>query len=243
MIVDRRAVPAASAAHSQSRPQTPAASGAAQLGRKQFTTMEMLRTPQFYWMYVMFVLMATGGLLVTANAGTDRQVVGTLGRRADAGGDAESARQRRQPRLLGLGVGSPRTRERRWCARSRCRRSASRSWWCSGRSSGVLVRERRSSLVYFTWGEIYSLFPSVSGRLLRHAPCDVELRRALHGEGRRVDHRPAGLGALLFEQTGSWAMGFYGSAVMALVAAGIAVYLRAGSPSVRAKATRIPATA
>ena len=29
----------------------------------------MLRTPQFYWMYVAFVLMATGGLLVTANAG------------------------------------------------------------------------------------------------------------------------------------------------------------------------------
>ena len=49
--------------------------------------------------------------------------------------------------------------------------------------------------------------------------------------------------ALIFEQTGSWTMGFYGSAVMALVAAGIAVYLRAGSPSVRAKASRIPATA
>ena len=30
---------------------------------------EMLRTPQFYVMYMMFVLMATGGLLVTANAG------------------------------------------------------------------------------------------------------------------------------------------------------------------------------
>ena len=29
----------------------------------------MLRTPQFYVMYVAFVLMATGGLLVTANAG------------------------------------------------------------------------------------------------------------------------------------------------------------------------------
>ena len=29
----------------------------------------MLRTPQFYLMYVVFVLMATGGLLVTANAG------------------------------------------------------------------------------------------------------------------------------------------------------------------------------
>src|SRR5262245_1978316 len=37
--------------------------------KKQFTTMEVLRTPQFYVMYVAFVLMATGGLLVTANAG------------------------------------------------------------------------------------------------------------------------------------------------------------------------------
>ena len=30
---------------------------------------EMLRTPQFYVLYAMFVMMATGGLLVTANAG------------------------------------------------------------------------------------------------------------------------------------------------------------------------------
>ena len=44
-------------------------------------------------------------------------------------------------------------------------------------------------LVYFTWGEIYSLFPSTCGRLLRHAPCHVELRRALHRERRGVHHR------------------------------------------------------
>src|SRR5207247_1063696 len=48
---------------------TPVASGASQLGRRHFTTAEMLRTPQFYVMYAMFVLMASGGLLVTANAG------------------------------------------------------------------------------------------------------------------------------------------------------------------------------
>ena len=35
-------------------------------------------------------------------------------------------------------------------------------------------------------------------------------------------------GAFLYEQTSSWAMGFYGSAVMALIAAGMAVMLRAG---------------
>src|SRR5207247_8775155 len=40
-----------------------------QVGRRQFTTLEMLRTPQCYVMYAMFVLMASGGLLVTANAG------------------------------------------------------------------------------------------------------------------------------------------------------------------------------
>jgi OFA family oxalate/formate antiporter-like MFS transporter len=45
-----------------------APAGGSQIGRHHFTTPEMLRTPQFYWMYVMFVLMATGGLLVTANA-------------------------------------------------------------------------------------------------------------------------------------------------------------------------------
>ena len=46
-----------------------AAVGTSQIGKRQFTTFEMLSTPQFYWMYVAFVLMATGGLLVTANAG------------------------------------------------------------------------------------------------------------------------------------------------------------------------------
>src|SRR5687767_10089956 len=45
-----------------------ATAGPSQLGGRQFTTLEVLRTPQFYMMYIMFVLMATGGLLVTANA-------------------------------------------------------------------------------------------------------------------------------------------------------------------------------
>src|SRR5437773_10652807 len=42
----------------------PVAGGVSQLGRRHYTTAEMLRTPQFYVMYTMFVLMATGGLLV-----------------------------------------------------------------------------------------------------------------------------------------------------------------------------------
>src|SRR4029453_12137904 len=45
-----------------------AAGKATVVEKKQFTTMEVLQTPQFYVMYIAFVLMATGGLLVTANA-------------------------------------------------------------------------------------------------------------------------------------------------------------------------------
>src|SRR6185295_13067485 len=45
------------------------AGGASQLGKRHFTTAEMVRTPQFYTLYAMFVLVATGGLMITANTG------------------------------------------------------------------------------------------------------------------------------------------------------------------------------
>ena len=43
------------------------------------------------------------------------------------------------------------------------------------------------------------------------------------------------VGALLYERSGSWATGFYGSAVMALVAAGIAYGLRNARQAERAR--------
>ena len=43
------------------------------------------------------------------------------------------------------------------------------------------------------------------------------------------------MGALLFEEFGSWSVGFYGSAVMALVAAGLALGLRAANASARSR--------
>jgi hypothetical protein len=49
-------------------------------------------------------------------------------------------------------------------------------------------------------------------------------------------------GALVFEQTGSWAMGFYGSAALALAAAGAALRLRAVSHA-RARLADASATA
>ena len=49
--------------------------------------------------------------------------------------------------------------------------------------------------------------------------------------------------ALLYEQSGSWTIGFYGSAVMALVAAALAYGLRAAHATAKAKAAKIPVPA
>ena len=51
------------------------------------------------------------------------------------------------------------------------------------------------------------------------------------------------LGALIAERSGSWTLAFYGSALMALAAAGIAVHLRSVSAAAKQRASRVPATA
>jgi OFA family oxalate/formate antiporter-like MFS transporter len=80
-------------------------------------------------------------------------------------------------------------------------------------------------LVYFTWGEIYSLFPSTSGDYFgtRHATSNYGVLYTAKGVASIIG---GWFGAFLFEQSGSWTMGFHGSALMALVAAGLAVGLR-----------------
>jgi len=42
------------------------------------------------------------------------------------------------------------------------------------------------------------------------------------------------VGALLAERSGSWSLGFYGSAIMALIAAVMAVRLRAAAAALKA---------
>ena len=83
-------------------------------------------------------------------------------------------------------------------------------------------------LVYFTWGEIYSLFPSMSADYFgtRYATSNYGVLYTAKGVASIIG---GWFGALLYEQSGSWSMGFYGSAVMALVAAGLAVGLRAST--------------
>jgi MFS transporter, OFA family, oxalate/formate antiporter len=228
--------------HPKAEPATAkaAAGGAAQVGRHHFTTLEMLRTPQFYFMYVMFVLMATGGLLVTANAGP---IARSWGYSAE---------------LLALAA-----------TLSPLANGGSRIFWGSvsdklGRESTMMLSfllqamclflvvtfGQRSPawfvaslvLVYFTWGQIYSLFPATSGDYFgsRHATSNYAVLYTAKGVAAVLG---GWIGAILAERSGSWALGFYGSALMALVAAVMAMRLRAAAAALKAAELRTAVTA
>jgi MFS transporter, OFA family, oxalate/formate antiporter len=216
----------------------PQIGGASQLGRRHYTTPDMLRTPQFYVMYAMFVLMSTGGLLVTANAGPIARSWGltagaltlalTLNPLANGGSRIFWG-------WVSDRIGRETTMITAFLLQAVC--------LCL-----VVVLGQRSGgwfaftlvLVYFTWGEIYSLFPSMTADYFgtRSATSNYSVLYTAKGVAAIIG---PWFGALLYERSGSWTMGFYGSALMALVAAGMAVGLRAATATSKAKAAGLPA--
>jgi OFA family oxalate/formate antiporter-like MFS transporter len=96
-------------------------------------------------------------------------------------------------------------------------------------------------LVYFTWGEIYSLFPSTVGDYFgsKHATSNYSVLYTAKGVASIIG---GWFGALLYERTGTWSGGFYGSAIMALIAAGLALSLRSTTATAKAP-VGVPATA
>jgi len=207
--------------------------------KKQYTTLEVLRTPQFYVMYIAFVLMATGGLLVTANAGPMAKSWGfasvlTLAATLSplANGAARVFWGWASDRL-----GRENTMVFTFVMQALCLVSVATLGQLSGAwFAATLVA------VYFTWGQIYSLFPSMSGDYFgtAHATSNYAVLYTAKGVASIIG---GWVGALLFEQSGSWAMGFYGSAVMALIAAVLAYGLRASQATAKAKASKIPVPA
>ena len=217
----------------------PAAATAASLGRRHFTTLEMLRVPQFYVLYAMFVMMATGGLLVTANAGPMAQswglTAGALTLAATLSPLANGASR------ISWGwasdyLGREKTMAIAFVLQAICLFMVVALGHLSGAWFALTL-----VLVYFTWGEIYSLFPSTVADYFgtRHATSNYAVLYTAKGVASIIGGWCA---ALLYEQSGSWSMGFYGSAIMALVAAGLALGLRASASTTTAP-VGVPATA
>jgi OFA family oxalate/formate antiporter-like MFS transporter len=188
-----------------------------------YTTFEMLRQPQFYVMYAMFVLMATGGLLVTANAGPMARSWGfpaavltlaaTLSPLANGGSRIfwgwSSDR-----------LGRENTMVLTFVLQAICLLMVVKV----GQLSGAWFAASLVA-VYFTWGQIYSLFPATSADYFgtRHATSNYAVLYTAKGVASIIGPY---LGTVAYEQSGSWAMGFYGSALLALIAAVMAFGLK-----------------
>ena len=88
-------------------------------------------------------------------------------------------------------------------------------------------------LVYFTGGQIYSLFPATTADYFgtKHATSNYAVLYTAKGVAAFIG---AWGGPLLFERFGSWDASFYGSAALALIAALIAFGLRASVAEPRA---------
>lgn len=190
---------------------------------EQFTTGEMLRTPQFYLLYVMFVAMATGGLLVTAQPGPIVRAWGlsaaTLTLAATLSPIANGASR------VFWGWASDRTgRENGMVVAFSLQAVCLLSVLMFGQTSDVLFTITMF-LTFFTWGEIFSLFPATLGDYFgsKYATSNYGVLYSAKGVAAIIG---GGLAAQIFEHFNSWAPAFYGSAALAFVAAVIAFVLR-----------------
>ena len=215
-----------------------AAAGAA-VGTRHFTTAEMLRTPQFYVLYAMFVMMATGGLLVTANAGPMAASWGisvaflTLATSLNAMANGAS-------RIFWGWVSDKTGRELAMGIAFSLQAACLLLVLTVGRLSGPLFTVSLV-LVFFTWGEVFSLFPSLVGDYYgaKNATSNYGVMYSAKGVASIIGGVVA---ALLYETFGSWDACFYGSAALALIAAGMAFGLRRASVAApRAAGVGVPA--
>jgi OFA family oxalate/formate antiporter-like MFS transporter len=206
------------------------AGGASVVGRHQFTTGEMLRTPQFYLLYASFVMMATGGLLVTANAGSIAKAWG-IPVAALAAATSLNALANGGSRIFWGWLSDRIGRELALAIAFILQAVCLVLVLTLGRTSGTYFTITLV-LTYFTWGEIYSLFPSVVGDYYgtSHATSNYGVMYSAKGVASIIG---GGVAALLFERFGTWTACFYGSAVLALVAAVLIFGLRMSNAASR----------
>jgi OFA family oxalate/formate antiporter-like MFS transporter len=191
--------------------------------REEFNSWEMLRTPQFYVLYGMMLMIGIGGLMATAQ-------VAPVARNFKVGATALAIALSLNP--IGNGVGrvfwgwasDHLGRERTMFVAFFLQSIFLVSVVTVGRSSDFLFVVSMA-LVFLTWGELYVLFPAVLTDMFgsRHAASNYSMLYSTKGLSSIL---AGGLAAQLFEKTGTWDYAFYGSAALALCSAVAALGLR-----------------
>jgi OFA family oxalate/formate antiporter-like MFS transporter len=190
---------------------------------EQFRTSEMLRTGHFYLMYAMFVAAATGGLFVTAQAGP---LVRFWGLSAILTISTTISPLANLASRISWGWISDRLgREITMAIAFTLQALSLLAVLTFGRTSGMLFT-LTVALTFFTWGEVYSLFPSTVGDYFgsRNATSNYG---ALYTAKGIASILAGWLAATVFDRYGTWDFVFYGTAALALMSAVGAVILRA----------------
>ena len=190
---------------------------------EHFTTWEMLHTPHFYALYAMMVMMATGGLLITAQAGPvakNWNISASFLTLALALNPVANGASRISWGWLSDRLG----RENTMCIAFTLHAVCLASVLLFGHISGTLFTVTLV-LTFFTWGEAFSLFPSTIGDYygVRYAASNYCFLYSGKGVASIIG---GGIGALLFEWFGNWSAPFYGSVAMALMAGAMAMALK-----------------
>jgi MFS transporter, OFA family, oxalate/formate antiporter len=201
----------------------PAKPTAARDTTHDFSSKEMLRTRHFYWLYAMMLMMGIGGLLATAQVS---DVAANFG----IAGTALALSVQLNPIANGTGrffwgwvsdrLGRERTMQIAFFLQSLALVSVIA---LGPRSSTMFVISM--AMVFFTWGEVYVLFPSASADFFgrKNASSNYSFLYSTKGMASIV---AGGAAAQLFESTGSWAPAFYGSAALALTSCVMAFVLQ-----------------
>jgi MFS transporter, OFA family, oxalate/formate antiporter len=202
------------------------APGAATKSRRNtenFNTGQMLARPHFYILYIMFVTVATGGLYLTANQAsiaTDWGMAGIIATIATLGPLANGA-----SRIFWGWVSDRMGRENTMVIAFVLQAASLVAVATVGRTSATLFTLALVA-VFFTWGEVYSLFPSTLGDYFgsKHATSNYAFLYTAKGVAASLGGY---LGTRLVDNAGwSWESVFYGCAVLALVSGMIALVLR-----------------
>jgi len=188
----------------------------------QFTSTEMLRTPQFYFLFFSMLSMAIGGLMVTAS-------VKPVATNFHIGATALTIALVLYPlangfsRILWGSVSDYLCREKTMSIAFLLQAIFLVALTTLGRQGDALW-VALVVLVFLTWGELYVLFPAVLADLYgsKNSAGNYSFLYSAKGFASLLG---GGLGAMLFESTGTWDYAFFASAALALISAVMALYL------------------
>lgn len=189
----------------------------------EFTCTEMLRTPQFYVLFMAMLSMGIGGLMVTAQL----KPVATnfkIGAAAVTMALILTPLANGMSRILWGWVSDHLGREWTMFTAFFLQSIFLVAATTLGRTSDILF-VALMVLVFLTWGEIYVLFPAVLADLYgtRSSALNYSFLYSSKGFASLLG---SGIAASLFEKTGTWNYAFMGGAALAFCAAILAIVIR-----------------